>query len=112
MNGGQPRWLLGLLVVSMFLNLVVLGWVTWIVVSPRYWFPAAYAAEGPPGDQGPTGPTGAEGPPGPSGDTAEEAVSTLEGEVNTLNTRVEEVDARVDDACQQIYEMVEASPGC
>ena len=45
--------------VGSVLALVALGWVTWIVVEPRYWLPTAYAEKGERGDVGRRGPIGA-----------------------------------------------------
>jgi len=39
----------------------VIGWLTWITVEPRYWFPGAYAEQGPSGDKGPRGDSGPSG---------------------------------------------------
>jgi hypothetical protein len=40
------RILAVLLIANAVLVLLTLGWLTWITLEPRYWFPAAYAEKG------------------------------------------------------------------
>ena len=81
------RRLTAVAVASLLLNLLLFGWLAWIVADPHYWFPSAYAEKGPTGDKGPRGPRGPVGPPGPVGPDAEDAVASVESELEDLAAR-------------------------
>src|SRR5918996_3643445 len=44
-----------LLGANVILSLAVAGWAVWAATDPEYWFPDAFAEEGPRGDEGPRG---------------------------------------------------------
>lgn len=87
------RRLTAVAVASLLLNLVLLGWLGWIVADPHYWFPGAYAEKGPTGDKGPRGPRGPVGPPGPVGPDAFDAVSSLEAEILDVSSRLDDLES-------------------
>ena len=116
------RLLVAVATASLVLSIVSLGWIAWISQDPRYWFPGAYAAQGPRGEPGPIGLRGPIGPPGPVGPTVDEAISdvdfrlaevearveVLESDVSALQTTtddlttsVEETGSTVDDICDE-----------
>jgi hypothetical protein len=112
------------------LALVATGWLAWVVADPRYWFPDAFAEQGPRGEEGPRGERGPRGPAGPVGEAgpgvddvqaiADEAlasvddvqtqvddlssrVDNLEGvDVYDLDSRLSEVESRVEEACSTL----------
>jgi hypothetical protein len=87
------RRLLVLTTINLVLGLLALGWLSWVVAVPRYWFPSAYAEKGPTGDQGPQGERGAMGPPGPVGPDAAAAVRALKSDLNDMASRVGALEA-------------------
>ena len=104
------RSLVALLVVNALLSLTALGWLAWIIVEPRDWFPGAYAEKGPTGDPGPRGPIGPQGPPGPVGPDAEEAIAEIESRLDDLegyvqDTDVADVESRVSDLESTVQSM-------
>lgn len=90
-----------LLAVSLIANgmlvLLTLGWLTWITVEPKYWFPDAYAEKGEPGDRGPVGPVGPPGPEGPVGPDAEDAIAAVAADLEAVGSTLEEVQTELDD---------------
>jgi hypothetical protein len=121
------------------LAVFAIGWLAWIAADPRYWFPEAFAEQGPRGDVGPRGERGPRGPIGLRGEggpgvedaqsTADEAlarvdeaqtqiddlssrVDNLEGvDIYDVERRLSEVESRVDEACDQLASDLGAS-GC
>lgn len=91
------RRLFALIVLNLLLSLFALGWLSWIVASPRYWFPSAYAEKGPTGDQGPRGPRGPSGLPGPVGPGAAAAVRTLRSDLEDMASRVGALEATTEE---------------
>jgi len=96
----HSRLMMTLLATNAVLLVVVIGWLTWITVEPRYWFPGAYAEQGPSGDKGPrgdSGPSGPSGPVGPEALTAYEELSSelgdLEGQLSSLSGQIDTVTA-------------------
>jgi hypothetical protein len=85
------------LVLNGLLTLTALGWLAWISVAPRYWFPGAYAAQGPRGEEGPRGERGPEGPAGPVGPDAADAIDELSLEVTDLSERMETIEGELSD---------------
>jgi hypothetical protein len=112
----RRRVLIPVLAASLLLNAAALGWISWIVADPSYWFPA-YAERGERGPVGPIGAQGPVGPPGPVGPDAEDAVASLSSDVDDLTARLEDLEAgqgtselesdvddlvtRVDEICNQ-----------
>jgi hypothetical protein len=92
---GHPlkRLLIASLAVNLVLGLAAVGWVTWIVIAPKYWFPGAYAGKGERGDRGPRGPVGPLGPAGPVGPDAADAIYELEGTLDDLSVRLDDLEA-------------------
>jgi hypothetical protein len=90
------------LAISLALNVAAIGWLSWIVADPQYWFPDAYAETGEQGEQGPRGPVGPPGPPGPVGPDAEDAFSALDEQLVSLTSDVEELRSEFDDLCSAI----------
>jgi hypothetical protein len=92
------------LIVSLLLNLALVGWVAWIVHDPPYWFPSAYSNKGirgdpgPPGSKGPAGDQGPRGPGGPGVDDLQAQVDDLSSTVDDLSTTVDDLDSRLSDA--------------
>ena len=100
----MKRALVASVAVNAVLTVVLLAWMTWIVLEPRYWFADAYSAQGPSGDKGPRGEPGPTGPPGPVGPDAIEAVDSVGASVLSLSDDVEnarsdvsELEGRVDE---------------
>jgi hypothetical protein len=85
------RGLIALLCVNLFLSTVALGWLTWVTTSPRTWFSAAYAAQGPVGEQGPRGERGPVGSPGPVGPDAASAIEDLDAQISDIEARVSDL---------------------
>lgn len=132
MSESPSRLLTALLVGNTILTLAVAGWGAWAVADPEYWFPDAFAEEGPRGDQGPRGDRGPRGPQGPPGDTGADAdealtaigdvqsqvdelasrVDNLEGiDPYTLDSRLSDVEGRIDSACSTLtFELI--ASGC
>ena len=88
--------------ISLALSAVAIGWLSWIVADPEYWFPEAYAEKGPQGDPGPRGPVGPSGPPGPVGPDAEDAFSALDGQLTDVTSEVEDLRSELDELCSAI----------
>lgn len=67
----KPRrtsgWVIALLITSLALSAIAVGWVAWIVVEPRTWLDEIAGPQGPVGETGPIGPVGPPGPTGPTG---------------------------------------------
>jgi hypothetical protein len=76
-------------VLNLVLAAVALGWLAWISAAPRYWFPDAYAAQGPRGEQGPRGDQGPVGPEGPVGPDAADAIDEITAELSDVSDRVD-----------------------
>lgn len=87
---------------SILLNVAALGWLTWIVADPSYWFPGAYAEQGEQGPPGPPGARGPVGPEGPVGPDAETAVEELGAEISGVSGRVDDLETAVDELGQGI----------
>jgi hypothetical protein len=87
------RRLLALTTINLVLGFLALGWLSWVVAVPRYWFPSAYAEKGPTGDQGPQGPRGPSGLPGPVGPGAATAVRALRSDLDDMASRVGALEA-------------------
>lgn len=126
----RSRVLLALIVGNVVLTLAVVGWVVWAAADPEYWFPGAFAEQGPRGDEGPRGDQGPRGPAGPTGapgpgvedvqaavddaqSTADDGlaqvedigsrVDNLEGvDVYDLESRVSDLESRVEEACSTL----------
>jgi hypothetical protein len=96
------RLLVAVLAATLAANVAAIGWLTWIVVAPEYWFPGAYAEKGEQGDRGPRGPVGPPGPPGPVGPDAEDAVATLDGQLTDVSSEVEDLRSELDELCSAI----------
>jgi hypothetical protein len=96
------------LAVSLGLNAVALGWLTWAVSVPSYWFPGAYAERGDEGPRGPRGPRGPAGPPGPVGPDAEDAVFTLESDIEELRGELADAQEQAETATSQLEELCSA----
>jgi hypothetical protein len=82
---------------ALVLSVLAIGWTTWIVAEPRYWFPGAYAQKGERGDKGPRGPLGPPGPSGPVGPEAADVILDLEASISGVETRLEELASDLDD---------------
>jgi peptidoglycan hydrolase CwlO-like protein len=102
------RLLVAVLVVSLAVNAAAIGWLSWIVADPEYWFPGAYAEKGQRGDRGPRGPVGPAGPPGPVGPDAEDAFSTLDGQLSDVTSEVEDLTSEVEDLRSELDELCSA----
>jgi outer membrane murein-binding lipoprotein Lpp len=98
----QARMVWALTTISGVLALVAVGWLVWITTSPRTWFAAAYAAQGPRGERGPTGNQGPPGPPGPVGPDAADAIDSLQLDVDDLSSRVDSLEADVEDLSSRV----------
>jgi hypothetical protein len=86
------RALIASVAVNAVLTVVLLAWVSWIVLEPRFWFESAYAEKGPTGDRGPRGIAGPAGPPGPVGPDAEDAIFGLESALGDLDSRITDLE--------------------
>ena len=125
--GGRRRVLIAVLVLNVLLAVVAIGWVAWISLEPRYWFPGAYAPKGAPGDQGLRGPEGPRGAPGPVGPDAVavinvfgERLASLENEplpsdltleIERMRRRVETLEMRLDEVCSAIAQASVSAEG-
>lgn len=97
-----------LLCANLVVSLLALGWLTWIVLEPRYWFEKAYEEPTPiVGPRGPQGPRGAPGeagsdglggPPGPPGRPGVDG-EDLSFEVEELQSQVSDLEFRVEEIC-------------
>jgi hypothetical protein len=104
----RQRALVLVLVLSLLLNVISLGWLTWVVTDPSSWFPGAYAERGEKGPLGPRGPEGPVGPAGPVGPDAEEAVSNLEFEIEELRGELASAQEAADEAVSGLEELCSA----
>lgn len=99
------RSLVLLLAVNVLLSLGLLGWVTWIVAEPRYWFESAYLQQGPSGDKGPRGEPGPIGPPGPVGPDAADAYVDVDSRLSTVESTADDLDSRLTDLDSRLTEL-------
>ena len=72
-------WVIALLITSVALSAVAIGWVAWIVVEPKTWLDEIAGPRGPQGEMGTTGPTGPEGPAGPIGEQGAAGTNGTDG---------------------------------
>ena len=93
----RRRWLTGLLILLLALNLaasaVAIGWIAWIVADQPRWLDEI---QGPPGTAGATGeqgPQGETGPQGEQGPAGEPGVPGTSADVDTLNLLAERLAA-------------------
>jgi hypothetical protein len=102
----MTRAIVALLVANLILSVIALGWLAWLSADPQYWFPDAYAQQGPRGEQGPRGAVGPEGPAGPVGPDAVDAIDVLSSRLDDLESEsgasdlqftVDDLGSRVDD---------------
>lgn len=108
-GGGMSRGALALVLVTGVLSLVAIGWITWVVVQPTYWFAGAYAPKGETGDRGPVGPAGPAGPAGPVGPDAEEALLGVSSQVDDASAQLDDLSAQVQDISSRLTTWREAS---
>ena len=78
--------------VALAVALIGVGGLAWVIADPQYWFPGAYAEKGDRGDRGPRGPRGLVGPPGPVGPDAEEAIFAIQGDLEDISSRLDELE--------------------
>jgi hypothetical protein len=84
------------------LAVLAVGWLAWIAADPRFWFPDAFAEQGPRGDEGPRGERGPRGPIGLRGETGpgvDDAQSTADealAGVDDAQTQIDDLSSRVD----------------
>ena len=100
MSEGRSRLIVAMLVGNLALTLAVGAWAVWAATDPEYWFPGAFAEEGPRGDEGPRGERGPRGPEGPVGPGVEDVQNTADealAGIDDVQTQVDEVGYRVDD---------------
>ena len=100
MSEGRSRLIVAMLVGNLVLTLTVSGWAVWAASDPEYWFPGAFAEEGPRGDEGPRGARGPRGPEGPVGPGVEDIQYTAEealAGVDDVQSQLDDVSYRVDD---------------
>lgn len=99
MSEGRSRLIVAMLVGNLALTLAVVGWAAWAATDPEYWFPGAFAEEGPRGDEGPRGERGPRGPEGPVGPGVEDVQNTADealAGVDDVQTQLDDVSSRVD----------------
>ena len=96
------RAIVALLVANLILSVIALGWLAWITADPQYWFPSAYAQQGPRGEQGPRGPVGPEGPEGPVGPDAASAIDELSFGLDDVSSRLDDLESGVGSSDLQI----------
>lgn len=94
----MKRALIASLAANAVLTIALIGWVTWIVLEPQYWFAGAYAEKGPTGDAGPRGDRGPLGPPGPVGPDAEDAIAALDSRLTDIESNFEDLETALGDA--------------
>ena len=105
-GGLRSRRALALIAVNAVLTLVAIGWLTWLSLEPRYWFPGAYAQEGPRGDEGPRGERGSPGPPGPVGPSADDEGLALEGQLTDLEGEITALESQLADTQSELEDAV------
>jgi hypothetical protein len=98
----RVRYLTAGLALTAVVAAVAVGWLVWIAADPEYWFPDAFAQEGPLGDQGARGERGPRGPVGPPGEAGPgvDDVSSLADEaltgVQDLQSQTDDLSSRID----------------
>ena len=86
--------------VTALVAVLAIGWLAWIAADPEYWFPDAYAEQGPRGDEGPQGdrgPRGRAGPVGEPGPGVEDAQATADealAGVDDMQSQVDDLGSR------------------